>query len=290
MGDAEGEVEHVQRDPGQRIIHSKVHRLDSGRRRGERHEEGIYRRERERRGPEERRAITRSPTHKPRGERSRATPHFKEGGRRREEPYLKNPFRRRLANKDIPDGFKMPDIKSYDGTGDPLEHLEQIRTKLVMANVPPGFEEICMCRGLAYSLTGKAVKWFGGLAPGTIESFEDFEKKFLGMFGLRRAREKDSIDLMSIKKREDETLRRFTERFTAELMQIPDYDEKIAVRAFREAFPKGEFISTDLLLSTCQTMEQVMARVTLHLTLEDEREATRGSKFHPKREPRRSRP
>ena len=74
--------------------------------------------------------------------------------------------------------------------------------------------------------------------------------------------------LMSIKQREDETLRSYIARFNKETLSIDETDHKIIVAAFTNGLRKGKFLFS-LYKNDSKTMSNVLYRVTKYMNTED---------------------
>ena len=73
---------------------------------------------------------------------------------------------------------------------------------------------------------------------------------------------------MSIKQREDETLRSYIARFNKEALSIDEVDDKILVAAFTNGLWKGRFLFS-LYKSNLKTMSDVLYRATKYMNTED---------------------
>ena len=65
--------------------------------------------------------------------------------------------------------FRMPQIDSYDGVKDPLDHLETFKTLMHLQGVA---DEI-MCRAIPTTLKGPARVWFSRLMPNSISTIKE---------------------------------------------------------------------------------------------------------------------
>ena len=63
----------------------------------------------------------------------------------------------------------MPQIESYDGVKDPIDHLESFKTLMQLQGV---VDEI-MCRVFPTTLKGLARIWFSRLTPNSINTFKE---------------------------------------------------------------------------------------------------------------------
>ena len=69
----------------------------------------------------------------------------------------------------LPQKFRMPQIESYDGVKDPLDHLEIFKTLMHLQGVP---DEI-MCRVFPTTLKSAARIGFSRLTPNSINTFKE---------------------------------------------------------------------------------------------------------------------
>ena len=80
-----------------------------------------------------------------------------------------SPFTTSVNSFPLPQKFRMPQIKSYDGVKDPLNHLDTFKTLMHLQGVP---NEI-MCRAFPTTLKGPVIIWFSRLMPNCINTFEE---------------------------------------------------------------------------------------------------------------------
>ena len=73
---------------------------------------------------------------------------------------------------------------------------------------------------------------------------------------------------MSIKQREDETLRAYISRFNKEVLSIDEADDKILVIAFTNGLKKGKFLFS-LYKNDPKTMSEVLYQATKYMNAED---------------------
>ena len=73
---------------------------------------------------------------------------------------------------------------------------------------------------------------------------------------------------MSIKQREDETLRSYITRFNKEALSIDEADDKILIAAFTNGLREGKFLFS-LYKNDPKTMMDVLYRATKYMNAED---------------------
>ena len=139
-----------------------------------------------------------------------------------------SPFTTLVTLFPLPTKFRMPQIEAYDGSKDPLDHLESFKTLMHLQGVA---DEI-MCRAFPTTLKGPASVWFSRLTPNSISTFKELSAQFASHFIGGHKYKKSTVCLMSIKQWEDETLRSSITHFNKEAFLIDEADDKILVVAF----------------------------------------------------------
>ena len=158
----------------------------------------------------------------------------------------------------------MPQIDSYDKVKDPLDHLETFKTLMHLQGVA---DEI-MCRAFLMTLKGVARIWFSRLTPGSISTFKELSAQFTVHFIGGHRYKRSTSCLISIKQREDETLRSYISRFNKEALSIDEADDKILVAAFTNGLREGKFLFS-LYKNDPKTMSEVLYRATKYMNVED---------------------
>ena len=175
-----------------------------------------------------------------------------------------SPFTASVNSFPLPHKFCMPQIDSYDGVKDPLDHLETFKTSMHLQGVA---DEI-MCRAFPTTLKGAARIWFNQLMPNSISTFKELSAQFtVHIIGGHRYK-KSTACLMSIKQREDETLRSYISRFNKEALSINKASDKILVTAFTNGLRKGKFLFS-LYKNDPKTMSDMLYRATKYMNAED---------------------
>ena len=164
----------------------------------------------------------------------------------------------------LPHKFRMPQIDSYDGVKDPLDHLDTFKTLMHLQGVA---DEI-MCRAFPTTLKGAARIWFSRLTPNSVSTFKELSAQFTTHFIGGHRYKKSTACLMSIKQREDEMLRSYISSFNKEVLSIDEADDKILVAAFTNGLRKGKFLFS-LYKNEPKTMSEVLYRATKYMNAED---------------------
>ncbi|XP_065628038.1 uncharacterized protein LOC136066912 [Quercus suber] len=177
---------------------------------------------------------------------------------------IDSPFTAPNNSFPLPHKFRIPQIKSYDGVKDPLDHLETFKTLMHLQGVP---DEI-MCRAFLTMLKGPTRIWFSQLTPNSISTFKELGTQFTSHFIGGHMYKKSTACLMSIRQREDETLRSYITRFNKEALSIDEANDKILVAAFTNGLRKGKFLFS-LYKNDPKTMSDVLYRATKYINAEN---------------------
>ncbi|GJU18002.1 reverse transcriptase domain-containing protein [Tanacetum coccineum] len=143
-----------------------------------------------------------------------------------------DPFTLRIRNFEFPKRIRMPsNIKTYDGSGDPEDHLKIFQTaaKIERWAMPT------WCHMFNSTLIGSARLWFDELPPESIDSYVALRKAFLANFLQQKKYIKDPVEIYHIKQREGESTEAFMERFKAESMHVkgaPGMHESVRIHAW----------------------------------------------------------
>ncbi|KAJ0984602.1 hypothetical protein J5N97_002958 [Dioscorea zingiberensis] len=148
-----------------------------------------------------------------------------------------SPFIPEILEAPLPTEFRMPSIETYNGTSDPVDHLESFKAMMLLYGSPDGI----MCRAFPTTLRGVAQMWFTSLPPESISSFEELSELFVGHFVSSKKQRKTSVMLMRIKQHKGESLRSYIHRFNMEMLEVPDLDQTFAVVALMEGVRRSPF-------------------------------------------------
>ena len=175
-----------------------------------------------------------------------------------------SPFVASIRDKPLPAKFKMPTIDSFDGTTDPVDHLETYRTLMVLHAFP---DEI-MCRAVPVTLKGSARLWFSQLPADSVSTFQHLSDSFLSHFiGAQRQR-RPATQLLNIRQTEGESLRSFVTRFNTEALQVAENDDKVILTAFMAGLRSSDFLFS-LSKNPPTTMATLLSKAQKYMNAED---------------------
>ena len=154
----------------------------------------------------------------------------------------------------LPAKFRMPQIETFDGTKDPVDHLNTYKNQMELH----GYQDPVRCRAFAITLKGSALAWFNRLPPSSISSFKELSIAFLSHFIEARTYRKPSYHLLTIKQSPQENLRSYFQRFNVESLKVDIPDEKFSITAFITGLGVQ---SKDLMFSISKNPQANMAEV-----------------------------
>ena len=118
------------------------------------------------------------------------------------------------------------------------------------------------------TLKGPVRIWFSRLTPNSVNTLKELSAQFTSHFIRGHRYKRSTACLMSIKQREDKTLRSYITRFNKEALSIDEADDKILVAAFTNGLRKGKFLFC-LYKNDLKTMTDVLYRATKYMNAED---------------------
>ena len=154
----------------------------------------------------------------------------------------------------IPAKFRMPQIEAFDGTKDPVDHLNTYKNQMEL----DGYQDPVRCRAFAITLKGLALAWFNRLPPSSISSFRELSIAFVSHFIGAKTYRKPSYHLLFVKQSPQESLRSYVQRFNVESLKVDVLDEKFAIIVFIAGLGVQ---SKDLMFSISKNPQASMAEV-----------------------------
>jgi hypothetical protein len=176
-----------------------------------------------------------------------------------------SPFTRRVADYRLPEKFKVPQILSYAGDGDPLDHLENFRAHLDLHGTP---DEVA-CRAFPLTLSGNARDWFRKLPPNSVDQFKELSKIFLTEFLPFRIMKKPSGYLLSLHQRSNESLKEFMAQFNREKVTVEDPTEDMVFAAIYQGISLEEPLMKKLVRKQPSTLQGLMDKIEEFINQEE---------------------
>ena len=132
----------------------------------------------------------------------------------------------------------MPQVEAYDGSKDPLDHLESFKTLMHLQ----GVADKIICKAFPITLKGLVRIWSSRLMPNSIITFKKLSAQFASHFIGGHKYKKSTMCLMNIKQQEDDMLRSYITRFNKEAFLIDEVNDKILVAVFTNGLRKDKFL------------------------------------------------
>ena len=136
-----------------------------------------------------------------------------------------SPFTAKVLHFPLPAKFRMPQIETFDGTKDPIDHLNTYKNQMELHR----YQDPIRCRAFAITLKGPALAWFNRLSTSSISSFTELSIAFVSHFIEARTYMKPSYHLLTIKQSSQESLRSYIQRFNVESLKVDIPDKNFAI-------------------------------------------------------------
>ena len=167
---------------------------------------------------------------------------------------IESPFTAGVLHFPLPAKFRMPQIETFDGMKDSVDHLNTYKNQMELH----GYQDPVRCRAFAITLKGPALAWFNRLPPSSISSFKELSIAFVSHFIEARTYRKPSYHLLTIKQSPQENLRSYVQRFNAESLKVDIPYEKFSITAFIAGLGVQ---SKDLMFSISNNPQESMVEV-----------------------------
>ena len=168
----------------------------------------------------------------------------------------RNPYSREIMAAPLPDKFKMPILKHYDGTTDPSDHLERYTSWMYLH----GVSDAIVCRAFDSTLEGNAKRWFRKLPEGSIFSWDQLQRLFLTNFIGARLPEVTTSMLLETRQRPDESLRKWIDRFTKVKNSMRECSDENALMAAQACVLRDSEFAFQMRLKPALAYTEYIAR------------------------------
>ncbi|XP_075674869.1 uncharacterized protein LOC142644069 [Castanea sativa] len=154
-----------------------------------------------------------------------------------------SPFTNEVLNRPLPPKLCLPQLESYDGSKDPLDHIESFKTLMLLQMT---LDEV-MCRALPTTLKGVAREWINKIPPGTIADFEQLSKGFQA---------------------EGESPRQYVTRFNKELLQVDEAEDQVLLTTFQAKLLLGDLFFS-ITKSPPKIVAELLCQAQKYMNVED---------------------
>ncbi|KAK3002810.1 hypothetical protein RJ639_019376 [Escallonia herrerae] len=176
----------------------------------------------------------------------------------------------------VPSNFKMPPCESYDGTGDPMEHLARFTSGMNLHLVP----DQIMCRAFPVTLKGAAHVWFQHLTPRSISCWAQLAESFRSNFLTSRVQRKNSSALFRIVQGPKESLKSYYARFNSEKLLIDHLDPGVTFAAMARGVRPSTPLRFSLNKRPPENMSDLLDRVEKYLRAEEDSTTSQHEEAH----------
>ncbi|KAK3039568.1 hypothetical protein RJ639_027712 [Escallonia herrerae] len=176
------------------------------------------------------------------------------------------PFTEEVDHFRTPQNFKMPPCESYDGTGDPMEHLARFTSGMNLHLVP----DQIMCQAFSVTLKGAAHVWFQHLAPRSISCWAQLAESFHNNFLTSRIQRKNSSALFHIVQGPKESLKSYYARFNTKKLLIDNLDSGVTFATMARGVRLGTPLRFSLYKRPPEHMADLLDRVEKYLRAEED--------------------
>ncbi|GAA0161350.1 hypothetical protein LIER_17686 [Lithospermum erythrorhizon] len=174
------------------------------------------------------------------------------------------PFIERLDVVPLPKGFILPQFIQYNGTGDPIKHLQDFLAKMkITSNNPDVY-----VKAFSNSLSDKALDWYMALPLKSIDSYQQTTDVFIAKFGSSIQEHPDERTLMDIQQGPNESLRSYHKRYNDILLTIPQVNNQMAYMVVYRGLTYSK-LKKALVLATPLSKDELTARVRQYVELEE---------------------
>ncbi|XP_052179879.1 uncharacterized protein LOC127793139 [Diospyros lotus] len=181
-------------------------------------------------------------------------------------PRINQPLGPEIIAAIPPERLRIPAIKSYAGTTDPMDHLDLFTSHMMVQDA----SDAMWCRVFLATLEGHARAWYSNLAHHSIVSFAQLRSSFLAHFAPLRRHRRSTMALVSMKQNQGEPLKDFVSRFNMEALSIENFDHNVAMVAFQNALRPGPFAQS-LAKTPPSAFTDILGRATKYINAEEPR-------------------
>ncbi|XP_073039411.1 uncharacterized protein [Primulina eburnea] len=174
------------------------------------------------------------------------------------------PFVEAIIREPLLGNFKSAKVRAYDGNEEPEEHLARFENMAMLHC----YTDRIKCKVFLTTLVDSAQRWFDGLAPLSIKSFEDFQKAFLHHFSSSKKYKKTAFSLFEVRQRPEESLRMYNKRFNKVALDVPTCAAETKTTAFTQGLKESEFFKS-LTKKVPEDFEDLLSRAEKYINMEE---------------------
>ena len=186
------------------------------------------------------------------------------------EATRRTPFTSRISRPRICEfqDFKLP---SYNGKGDPKEHLTSFQVIAERVPLEPHEEDVGLCKLFSENLSGPALTWFTQLEEGSIDNFKQLSTAFIKRYGYFIKTDVTEAQLWNLSQSAHEPLRTYITAFIEIMVQVPNLSNSAAQSALKNGLWHESRFGESLIVNQPETIQDALHRATNWITAEEER-------------------
>uniref|UniRef100_A0A803P5V8 Uncharacterized protein n=1 Tax=Cannabis sativa TaxID=3483 RepID=A0A803P5V8_CANSA len=100
--------------------------------------------------------------------------------------YADSPFVDEIALVEMPKMFSFHNMKLFDRTSDPDDHIAQYQQRMFTVFIPRDMREACMSKEFISSLIAPALQWYNNLSNNSILTFAQLTNAFVEQLPVAR--------------------------------------------------------------------------------------------------------
>ena len=174
----------------------------------------------------------------------------------------------------MPPKLRLLQHESFDGFKDLLDHITTFKMTLSLQQLLDGI----LCHSFPTPLKGAARVWFSKQATSSIDNFEQLGNSFISHFIGGQHPKRPTDHLLTIRQGEkvqlttfcspSAHLRLYMKRFTREVLEVDQVDDKVQLTTFKAELKSREFVVA-LAKSPSQTMAEMLLKAQKYMNAED---------------------
>ncbi|KAG7585762.1 Ribonuclease H domain [Arabidopsis thaliana x Arabidopsis arenosa] len=186
------------------------------------------------------------------------------------EETRRTPFTSRISNLRIRD-FRKVKLPTYDGKGDPKNHLSAFQIAAGRIDLEPDEEDAGYCKLFSENLSGSALLWFTQLEPESIDSFKELSSAFLKQYSMFMEKATSDADLWNLTQGQNESLRKYIAKFKEVIAKIPGVSHAAALSALRNGLSHESRFREEIIVNRPSTIQDALFRATNWMEAEEEK-------------------
>ncbi|XP_061355429.1 uncharacterized protein LOC133299956 [Gastrolobium bilobum] len=171
--------------------------------------------------------------------------------------------------------FKSARIPPYDGSQDPDAHLEAFKIEMLFNGITGPIK----ARIFATTLIGQEMAWITRLPRNSIDSFEELARTFHLNFATSKAHLMPAYALGRIRQKENESLRKYLDRFKDAALKVRDLTEPVHLHLIISGLDGDSPLAKSIYKNPINDLEEFQQRSDKYIDVEDMQKAygeTRG--------------